>query len=80
MDKYRGWVRYPNSPDLNPIELVWRWIKWKIAGERLKTKDIVKRYEYWWNKFPMSTYKKYTDKMPELMKELKKSKGWAQFQ
>ncbi len=70
----------PNSPDLNPIELVWRWIKSKIAGEMLRTKeDIVKRYTFWWKKFPLELYKRYTDKLPELMKELKKSKGYAQF-
>jgi transposase len=70
----------PNSPDLNPIELVWRWIKGKVAGEMLRTKEnIVTRYTYWWNQFPLELYKKYTDKLPELMKELKKSKGYAQF-
>ena len=74
-------MKWPaNSPDLSPIEFVWRWIKGKIAGEILRTKEeIVARYRYWWDKFPLETYRKLTAKLPEMMKVLSKTRGSAQF-
>ena len=74
-------MKWPaNSPDFNPIELVWKWIKGKVAGKILRTREeIIKEYTYWWKKLPLETYRRWCEKLPELMKETKKSHGWAQF-
>ena len=70
----------PNSPDLNPIELVWRWIKDRVAGKVLRTKEeIVAEYEKQWDELPLSTYDKWVKVLPDLVRELKRTRGRAQF-
>ncbi len=70
----------PNSSDLNPIELVWRWMKNRIAGKILRIREeIVEEYEKQWETLPTSTYNKWVEKLPDLMKVLKRTRGSAQF-
>ena len=66
---YRGAIRmtWPaHSPDLNPIENVWRLLKYRIGKRFPKTEAEVQQYllEEWQN-LTVDDYMKYIESMPE---------------
>ena len=66
----------PCSPDTNPIELVFNWMKNYVRGRLLRTKeDIVAAYEEAWEAFPMSLWEKFCGRLPKVLKQIKKDKG-----
>jgi transposase len=68
----------PNSPDLNPIEHVWRELKCCLRNlqhhptnvEQLK--EAIKRI---WEEIPIKDVDKYIVRMPWVVQELKNAKG-----
>jgi transposase len=55
-----------NSPDLNPIENVWRLLNYRIAKRFPKTSEEVRRYtEEEWVKLEIEDFKKYCTNMRE---------------
>jgi transposase len=55
-----------NSPDLNPIENVWRLLKGRIQRRFPKTKEEVRRFaEEEWDKLQPEDYEKYTGNIRE---------------
>jgi len=66
------------SPDLNPIEHLWKHLKLKLAQYERKAKGI---HELWercdkeWNKFTPEECRKYIDSMPSRVQAVLKAKG-----
>jgi transposase len=66
------------SPDLNPIEHVWRHLKLKLARYETKAKGI---HELWercdkeWNSFSTEECRKYIESMPARVKAVMATKG-----
>ena len=58
-------MRWPaNSPDLNPIENVWRLLKYRVGKRFPKTEVEVRQYiEEEWEKLELKDFKKYIDQM-----------------
>jgi transposase len=68
------------SPDLNPIENLWRIMKLRISKRReyIKSrKDIVRILKEEWDKLTPEDYKKCITSWPKRMKEVIKNKGGA---
>jgi predicted DNA-binding protein (UPF0251 family) len=67
----------PNSPDLNPIENLWRVIKSKVAGMHPSSLDELKRciQHIWDNDFPSSVCMKLVESMPKRIHLVLQSKG-----
>ena len=68
----------PQSPDLNPIENLWRQLKLKISGQNPKNRN-----ELWmmlqeaWYSIPVEVCRKLVDSMPSRCTEVLKNKGYA---
>ena len=46
------------------------------CAQLLRTKeDIVQAYEEAWEAFPMSMFEKFVERLPEVLKQIKKDKG-----
>lgn len=66
------------SPDLNPIEHLWRHLKLKLAGYELRARGV---HELWsrcdreWNSITPEVCRKYIDSMPARVKAVLKAKG-----
>src|SRR5215469_1803115 len=66
------------SPNLNPIEHLWKHLKLKLAQYERKAKEI---HELWercdkeWNKFTPEECRKYIDSMPSRVQAVLKAKG-----
>ena len=76
---YNGIMRMPwpaHSPDLNPIENVWRLLKYRI-GKRFPKKDAeVRQYLLEeWDKLKLNDFKKYIESMPERCKAVIAANG-----
>ena len=70
--------RPPSSPDLNPIENVWRMIKQRIkACPRFPSTvtELKKAVQEEWDRLEPSDWNKYIDSMPERIAQLKRRKG-----
>jgi hypothetical protein len=70
-------MKWPaNSPDLNPIENVWRLLKYR-AGKRFpKTKKEVRCYiEEEWEKMTVEDFQKYVRSMPQRIKAVIAAEG-----
>ena len=66
----------PQSPDLNPIEGVWRLIKNKRKNKPAKTKsDLWNLIENYWTYITEEDAKKLVNSMPERIKAVIRSKG-----
>ena len=66
------------SPDLNPIEHVWRHLKIKLSMYETKAKgihELWERCEKEWNSFSPETCKKYIESMPARVKAVVQAKG-----
>jgi transposase len=70
--------RPPNSPDLNPIENVWR-----VMKERIKARDVFlstlqemkTAVQEEWDRLKPEEWNKYIDSMPERIRQVKQRKG-----
>lgn len=56
----------PRSPDLNPIENLWRLLKWRVGRRFPTTSEQVRAaVEAEWAKLCVSDFQKYCQSMPE---------------
>lgn len=70
----------PNSPDLNPMETVWSYLKLKLdrySTEPRNIDDLWDRVQDVWNDIPIEFIQRLYDTMPERVKELYACKGNA---
>jgi hypothetical protein len=68
----------PQSPDLNPIEHLWHYLKLRLATYDKKAKSIDelwKRCDREWNKIVPDVCKKYIESMPARVRAVLKAKG-----
>jgi hypothetical protein len=68
----------PQSPDLNPIEHLWGYLKRKLATYHDPTDGIQElwtRVEHEWDNIPVSICCELINSMPERIKSVLKSKG-----
>ena len=66
------------SPDLNPIEHLWRHLKMKLGRYELRAKgvhELWERCDHEWNSFTQEDCRKYFDSMPARVKAVLKAKG-----
>ena len=70
-------MKWPaNSPDLNPIENVWRLLKYRIGKRFPKTEEEVRRYiEEEWEKMTVEDFQKYVRSMPKRIKAVIAAEG-----
>ena len=67
-----------NSPDLNPIEHLWRHVMLKLDAYDTKPKNMDElwdRFDAEWNKFTKEGMTKYYESMPKRIEEVIKAKG-----
>jgi transposase len=67
-----------NSPDLNPIEYVWRYLKVKIGSRENKPKNIDELWELVlqeWEKIPADYIKSLYESMPSRVQAVLEAKG-----
>ena len=65
-----------NSPDLNPIENVWRLLKYRVGKRFPHTDAEVRQYiEEEWAKLELSDFKKYIENMQERCQAVIDAKG-----
>ncbi len=69
----------PQSPDLNPIENIWNYVKRKIhENHSCSTADeLWHAFEIEWEQIPRDFFQKLIISMVTRMKEVKKGKGFA---
>ena len=76
---YHGVIRmtWPaHSPDLNPIENVWRLLKYRIGKRFPKSEDKVRQFLLEeWEKLELDDFKKYIESMPERYKAVIAANG-----
>ena len=67
---FRILMKWPaNSPDLNPIENVWRLLKYRVGKRFPKTDEEVRQYvREEWDKLELQDFHKYIASMPERCK------------
>jgi hypothetical protein len=66
------------SPDLNPIEHLWRHLKRKLAEHEIPRKGILElwdRVEVEWNKIPPEVCQNLIESMPRRIEAVIKAKG-----
>lgn len=70
-------MKWPaNSPDLNPIENVWRLLKYRIGKRFPKNHEEVRRYiEEEWEKLTVEDFQKYVRSMSERIKAVIEANG-----
>jgi transposase len=70
-------MRWPaNSPDLNPIENVWRLLKYRVGKRFPKTEVEVRQYiEEEWEKLELNDFKKYIDQMRDRCEAVNAANG-----
>jgi transposase len=70
----------PSSPDLNPIEKVWRWMKAKITTMGpfpTKLEDLKKVVQDLWDEMDPAWFIPYIERMPQDCQDVIKAKGLA---
>jgi hypothetical protein len=66
----------PNSPDLNPIENVWAWMKNKIEKRDVKTEEELRReIERYWKKVPHPMIVNLITSIPQRLAQVRSRKG-----
>ena len=68
----------PQSPDMNPIENLWRTIKIRLAMNPSKIKnkdDMWAKFEVIWNEVSKEDCRKLIDSMPERVQALLRARG-----
>jgi transposase len=73
----------PYSPDLNPIEHLWHYVKQKLARYKTipKTKDeLWERIETEWNRIPQDLCRRLVDRMEKRIKAvIKRKDGYIKY-
>jgi transposase len=68
----------PNSPDLNPIENIWAWVKYRLAKDyayltsEAELRKVVKEL---WNSIPTDYLNNLVESMPDRIEATIKAKG-----
>lgn len=66
------------SPDLSPIENLWRYLKRKLNKRRPRTVDSLRQYLFEeWERIPVEKVKSLVESMPKRLNEVIKKKGDA---
>jgi transposase len=76
----RGFDWPPSSPDLNPIEKIWRWMKHEI--NKLETvlttiQDIKEVLQELWTEVDLKDWRYLTERLTCKLKDVIESKGMA---
>lgn len=73
----------PQSPDMNPIENLWSYVKSQLAKYAVPPNGMMELWERTkdvWYSIPPEMVLRYTQSMPNRITELKKSKGlWTHY-
>lgn len=70
----------PSSPDLNPIEKVWRWIKWRITNMRpfpLTQHALKQAVQRCWDEMDPMKFMKPVENYKDILQEVINKKGLA---
>jgi len=68
----------PNSPDLNPIEKVWAWIKYRLAKEYpdlTSGAELKKIVQEMWDSITDATFNELIESMPDRIAAVIAAKG-----
>lgn len=66
------------SPDLNPIENLWKIVKDKLEPEKLKNKEeLWEKIQEIWYAIPRSTCERLVNSMPKRCDAIIKNNGYA---
>ena len=68
----------PSSPDLNPIEKVWRWMKNRITQMEpfpTKIEDLKQAVQDLWDEMDPCDFIRHIERMPEKMQQVLQQKG-----
>ena len=71
---YNGWL--PQSPDLNPIEMVWQWMQFKV--DKISFKNIAELQEFvfeLWQNLPNDIIDSFISKILEKMEWIEAHNG-----
>ncbi len=74
----KGWP--PSSPDLNPIEKVWRWMKARITEMEpfpATIEELKIAVQQLWDEMDPADYIKYIEQTPEKLQEVIRQQGYA---
>ena len=69
----------PSSPDLNPIEKVWRWMKARISQMEpfpTEIEDLKRIVQELWDEMDPCWFIKYIEKLPQLCDDVIAAKGY----
>lgn len=75
-----GFIWPPSSPDFNPIEKVWRWMKMRITQMEIfptTVEDLEKALQDLWDELDPAHFMHHIDNMPAKMAECIKQKGMS---
>lgn len=65
------------SPDLNPIENVWKYLSNRVYKVQIPSKEaLLARVRSEWDKIPQEYLRSLYDSMPRRLEAVKKAKGW----
>lgn len=68
----------PSSPDFNPIEKVWRWIKSKLKQRVIRgIAEMKKAVQELWDQLDPYDFNKYWQSMPDRLRQCKERNGLA---
>ncbi|CEH18006.1 TRANSPOSABLE ELEMENT-RELATED [Ceraceosorus bombacis] len=70
----------PNSPDLNPIENCWAWLKNQLKNSERSPKnedELFEKAQELWAKMPQSLVDRCIDSMEGRLKAVKRTRGFA---
>ena len=69
----------PSSPDLDPIEPLWLYLKNQVAdipGSQNSTDALWAVLQQFWDKLTIREVRKHTNRMQDRVDEVSKAKGW----
>lgn len=67
----------PQSPDLNPIEQVWDYLKTKLSRHEKSSKEAMwNNLQKTWAKIPIEIFRKFINTMRDRCKAVLEAKGY----